>query len=150
MNIKEIIRKAHDNRFLIVATSRQVGKSTVMTAFILWYILFFASKTVAMLANKGEIAREILGRVHLSYQNLPKWLQQGVVVWNKGSIELENGSRVIAAATSSDAIRGYAINMLFLDEMAFVEQWGHSSPQSCRQFHHRKSRVLSWSRHRTI
>ena len=120
---KEIIRKAHDNRFLIVATSRQVGKSTVMTAFILWYILFFASKTVAMLANKGEIAREILGRVHLSYQNLPKWLQQGVVVWNKGSIELENGSKVLAAATSSDAIRGYAINMLFLDEMAFVEQW---------------------------
>ena len=97
--------------------------STTTCAFILWYILFNESKTVALLANKGETAREILGKIQLAYQHLPKWLQQGVVEWNKGSFELENGSRVIAAATSSDSIRGYSINLLFIDEAAFVENF---------------------------
>lgn len=120
---KEMIQTAADNRFTIIATARQVGKSTTMTAYILWYILFSQDKTVALLANKGETAREILGRVHTSYQNLPKWMQQGVVSWNKGSIHLENGSRIIAAATSSSAIRGYSINMIMLDECAFIEGW---------------------------
>ncbi|MGZ4849964.1 MAG: terminase large subunit domain-containing protein, partial [Candidatus Bathyarchaeia archaeon] len=78
---------------------------------------------IALLANKGETAREILGKVQLAYQHLPKWLQQGVKEWNKGNMVLENNSRVIAAATSSDAIRGYSINMLFLDEAAFIENW---------------------------
>ena len=76
-----------------------------------------------MLANKGDTAREILGRIQLAYQHLPKWLQQGVVEWNKGSFVLENNSRVLAAATSSDAIRGYSINLLFIDEAAFIENW---------------------------
>jgi hypothetical protein len=97
--------------------------TTVTCAFILWYIIFHAEKTVALLANKGETAREILGRVQLAYQHLPKWLQQGVKEWNKGSFELENNSRVIAAATASDAIRGYSINLLFIDEAAFIENW---------------------------
>jgi len=122
---KDMIKTAHENRFTIVATARQVGKSTTMVAYILWYVLFSPEKTVALLANKGETAREILGRVHTAYQNLPKYIQQGVVAWNKGSIHLENGSRIIAAATSSDAIRGYSINLLFLDETAFIEQWEH-------------------------
>lgn len=120
---REMILSAVYNRYTILATARQVGKSTTMVAFLLWYVLFSADKTVALLANKGETAREILGRVHTSYQNLPKWLQQGVFGWNKGSIHLENGSRIIAAATSSSAIRGYAINVLMLDEAAFIEGW---------------------------
>jgi hypothetical protein len=112
-----------DNRFNIIATARQAGKSTVTCAFVMWYIIFHAEKTVALLANKGETAREILGRIQLAYQHLPKWLQQGVKEWNKGSMELENNSRVLAAATSSDNIRGYSINLLFIDEAAFIENW---------------------------
>jgi len=120
---KDMIRSMQDNRFNIIATARQAGKSTVTCAFVLWYIIFHGEKTVALLANKGETAREILGRIQLAYQHLPRWLQQGVKEWNKGSMELENNSRVIAAATSSDAIRGYSINLLFIDEAAFIENW---------------------------
>lgn len=97
--------------------------STTTCAFILWYIIFNPEKTVALLANKGDTAREILGKIQLAYQHLPKWLQQGVKEWNKGSFELENNSRVIASATSSDNIRGYTINLLFIDEAAFIENW---------------------------
>jgi hypothetical protein len=120
---KEMLQSMADNRFNIIATARQAGKSTVTCAFVLWYIIFHAEKTVALLANKGETAREILGRIQLAYQHLPRWLQQGVKEWNKGSMELENNSRVLAAATSSDNIRGYSINLLFIDEAAFIENW---------------------------
>jgi hypothetical protein len=120
---KEMLKSMQENRFNIIATARQAGKSTVTCAFVLWYIIFHGEKTVALLANKGETAREILGRIQLAYQHLPRWLQQGVKEWNKGSMELENNSRVIAAATSSDAIRGYSINLLFIDEAAFIENW---------------------------
>ena len=120
---KEMLRSFANNRFNIVTTARQAGKSTTTCAFILWYVIFHKDKTVALLANKGDTAREILGRVQLAYQYLPKWLQQGMKEWNKGSFVLENNSRVIAAATSTDAIRGYSINMLFIDEAAFIENW---------------------------
>ena len=120
---KKMLKSFADNRFNIITTARQAGKSTTTCAFILWYILFNPEKTVALLANKGDTAREILGRIQLAYQHLPKWLQQGVKEWNKGSFVLENNSRVIAAATSSDAIRGYSINLLFIDEAAFIENW---------------------------
>jgi hypothetical protein len=120
---KEMLYNFSNNRFNIVTTARQAGKSTTTCAFVLWYIIFHADKTVALLANKGDTAREILGRVQLAYQHLPRWLQQGVVEWNKGSFVLENQSRVIAAATSSDAIRGYSINLLFIDEAAFIDNW---------------------------
>ena len=120
---KEMLQSMAENRFNIIATARQAGKSTVTCAFVLWYIIFHAEKTVALLANKGETAREILGRIQLAYQHLPRWLQQGVKEWNKGSMELENNSRVLAAATSSDNIRGYSINLLFIDEAAFIENW---------------------------
>ena len=120
---KEMLQSMAENRFNIIATARQAGKSTVTCAFVMWYIIFHAEKTVALLANKGETAREILGRIQLAYQHLPRWLQQGVKEWNKGSMELENNSRVIAAATSSDNIRGYSINLLFIDEAAFIENW---------------------------
>lgn len=120
---RDMIQSFVENRYTIVTTARQAGKSTTTCGFILWYIIFHADKTVALLANKGETAREILGRVQLAYQHLPKWLQQGVKEWNKGSFELENNSRVIAAATSASAIRGYTINLLFIDEAAHIENW---------------------------
>lgn len=120
---KEIIQKTRDNRNTIVVTSRQAGKTTTAAAIILHYILFNSDKLVALLANKGDAAREILERIKLSYESLPQWLQQGIVTWNKGSITLENGSKVIAAATSSSAIRGKSVSFLYIDEAAFVERW---------------------------
>ena len=120
---KEMVRSFRDNRFNIITTARQAGKSTTTCGFILWYIIFNSEKTVALLANKGETAREILSRIQLAYQHLPIWLQQGVKEWNKGSFELENHSRVIASATSASAIRGFTINLLFIDEAAFIENW---------------------------
>jgi hypothetical protein len=120
---KQMVKSMAENRMSIIATARQAGKSTTTCGFILWYIIFNKEKTVALLANKGDTAREILSRVQLAYQYLPKWLQQGIVEWNKGSVLLENGSRVLAGSTSSDNIRGYTINMLFIDEAAFIEGW---------------------------
>jgi hypothetical protein len=119
----EMIGSMWKNRNTIITTARQIGKSTVTCAFIVWYIIFHSNKSVALLANKGDTAREIMGKVHLAYENLPKWLQQGVVNANKGSLELENGSRCLATATSGSAIRGYSVNLLFIDEAAFVEDW---------------------------
>jgi hypothetical protein len=119
----EMLNKFEDNNRAIVTTARQVGKSTTTMAYLLWYILFNADKTLGILANKGDIAREILGRVRLAYQHLPKWLQQGVVEWNKGMIELENNSKIIATSTSKDAARGFSFSMLFIDECAHVEGW---------------------------
>jgi hypothetical protein len=120
---ENMIKSFVEERNTVVTTARQAGKSTTTVAFILWFILFQEDKTVALLANKGETAREILGRIQLAYQHLPKWLQQGIREWNKGSFELENNSRVIAAATSASAIRGYTINLLFIDEAAHIDNW---------------------------
>ena len=117
---QEMIRKFTDNRFVICKMPRQTGKSTTIIAFLLHYILFNESVNIAVLANKGAVARELLSRLQLAYEHLPKWLQQGVVVWNKGNIEVENGSKVIAAATSSSAVRGSSFNIIFLDEFAHV------------------------------
>lgn len=100
--------------------ARQMGKSTIMAAIMCHYIIFNDNKTCAILANKAATAREILQRVQLAYEHLPKWLQHGVLEWNKGSFLLENGSRVLAASTSSSAIRGFSINFLALDEFAFI------------------------------
>tara|TARA_R100000742_G_C4279034_1_gene102722 strand:- start:3520 stop:4920 length:1401 start_codon:yes stop_codon:yes gene_type:complete len=99
---------------------RQSGKSTTLVSYILYYVLFNSNMNVAILANKASTARDILGRLQLAYENLPKWLQQGVMSWNKGSLDLENGSRVVASSTSSSAVRGGSYNMIFLDEFAFV------------------------------
>ncbi len=120
---KEMVKSFANNRNTIVTTARQAGKSTTTCAFILWYILFNKEVKVALLANKGDTAREILGRIQLAYQHLPKWLQQGIVEWNKGSLELENNSKVIASATSASGIRGHSINLLFIDEAAFIDNW---------------------------
>jgi hypothetical protein len=119
----QILNVVKDNRYTIVATARQAGKTTSIVGVILHYIIFNPEKTVALLANKGDTAREILSRIQLAYQHLPKWLQQGIIEWNKGSFVLENNSRVIASSTSSDSIRGFSINLLFIDEAAFIENW---------------------------
>lgn len=120
---KEIIQKTTKNRRVCVVTSRQAGKTTTAVCLILHYILFNDHKLVALLANKGDAAREILDRIKTAYEALPKWLQQGVIEWNKGSVEFENGSKIIAAATSSSAIRGKSVSFLYIDETAFVENW---------------------------
>jgi hypothetical protein len=120
---KEIVDKFANNRRTVVVTSRQAGKTTTAVCVILHYVLFNDHKTVALLANKGDAAREILDRIKVAYEALPKWLQQGVVEWNKGSVEFENGCKIIASATSSSAIRGKSISLLYIDETAFVENW---------------------------
>ena len=119
---EDIVNTIHDNRFTICKLPRQSGKSTTLVSYVLHYVLFNPNMNVAILANKAATARDILGRLQLAYENLPKWLQQGVVSWNKGSVDLENGSRVVASSTSSSAVRGGSYNMLFLDEFAFVPQ----------------------------
>lgn len=120
---KEIMHKIANHRRVAVNTSRQAGKTTTAVAVILHYILFNDHKTVALLANKGDAAREILDRIKIAYEALPDWLQQGVVEFNKGSAEFENGSKIIAAATSSSSIRGKSVSFLYIDETAFVENW---------------------------
>ena len=115
-----MVNKFHDNRFNIAKLPRQSGKSTVVTAYLLWYVLFNDNVNVAILANKAATAREMLQRLQLSYENLPNWMQQGVVNWNRGSLELENGSKIMAASTSASAVRGMSFNIIFLDEFAFI------------------------------
>ena len=117
---EDMINKIHDNRFIIAKLPRQSGKTTTVTSYLLHYILFNQSMNVAILANKQSTAKDILARLKLAYEYLPTWLQQGIKEWNKYSIALENGSRVIAAATSSSAIRGGSYNFLVLDEYAHV------------------------------
>lgn len=109
----------HNNRKVILMEGRQQGKTTTSAAYILWYTLF-SQKTVAILANKAAAAREVLYRYQTMYEHLPKWLQQGVTTWNKGDIELENGSIVFTAATSASGIRGKSVNMLYVDEAAII------------------------------
>lgn len=117
---RQAIKDINDNRRVIVKAGRQVGKTTMVVGYILWYILFNEDKFVAILANKAPTAREILNRIKIAYEALPLWLQQGVRTWNKGDIELENNCRVMATSTASSAIRGYSISLLYLDEFAFV------------------------------
>jgi len=117
---KDMVRTFHDNRFTICKLPRQSGKSTTIIAYLLHYVLFNENVNIAILANKSSTARDILGRLQLGYENLPKWLQQGVLSWNKGSLDLENGSSILAASTSASAIRGGSYNIIFLDEFAYV------------------------------
>ena len=117
---EELIRKFHLNRFNIAKLPRQTGKSTTVVSYLLHYILFNDNVNVGILANKASTSRDLLARLATAYENLPKWIQQGVVVWNKGNIELENGSKILAASTSASAVRGMSFNIIFLDEFAFV------------------------------
>jgi len=117
---RNMVDTFHDNRFTICKLPRQSGKSTIIVSYLLHYVLFNDNVNVAILANKSSTARDLLGRLQLAYEYLPKWMQQGVLNWNKGSLELENGSRIVAASTSSSAVRGSTFNIIFLDEFAYV------------------------------
>ena len=117
---KKLIRNFHNNRFNICKMPRQTGKSTTCVSYLLHYVIFNDNVNVAILANKASTARDLLGRLQLAYENLPKWMQQGIIAWNKGSMELENGSKVLAASTSASAVRGGSYNIIFLDEFAFI------------------------------
>ena len=117
---RKMVDTFHDNRFTICKLPRQSGKSTIIISYLLHYVLFNDNVNVAILANKSSTARDLLGRLQLAYEHLPKWMQQGVINWNKGSLELENGSKIVAASTSSSAVRGSTFNIIFLDEFAYV------------------------------
>jgi hypothetical protein len=117
---EKLINNFHTNRFNICKMPRQTGKSTTVVSYLLHYLIFNDSVNIGILANKAATARELLSRLATAYENLPKWMQQGVISWNKGNIELENGSKILAASTSASAVRGMSFNILFLDEFAFV------------------------------
>jgi hypothetical protein len=117
---EKLINNFHNNRFNICKMPRQTGKSTTVVSYLLHYAVFNDSVNIGILANKAATARELLGRLQTAYENLPKWMQQGIIAWNKGSLELENGSKILAASTSASAVRGMSFNILFLDEFAFV------------------------------
>ena len=118
---EKLINNFHENRFNICKMPRQTGKSTTVVSYLLHYAVFNDSVNIGILANKAATARELLGRLQTAYENLPKWMQQGIISWNKGSLELENGSKILAElSTSASAVRGMSFNILFLDEFAFV------------------------------
>ena len=125
---RQMVIDFKEERFNICKLPRQVGKSTTSVAFILWFVLFNPGKTVGILANKGELAWELLGRLQLAYESLPFWLQQGCITFNTKSMELENGSRILATTSSGSAARGMSFSLLFLDEFAFVP------PQDAEEF----------------
>ena len=117
---QNLVESFHNNRFTICKLPRQSGKSVTVTAYLIHQALFRDNINIAILANKRETSFELMQKLQTSYENLPKWLQQGVLAWNKGSIELENGSRISASSTSSSAVRGFSYNIVMLDEFAFV------------------------------
>jgi len=117
---EKLIKNFHDNRFNICKMPRQTGKSTTCVSYLLHYAVFNDNVNIAILANKASTARDLLGRLQLAYENLPKWMQQGIISWNRGSLELENGSKILAASTSASAVRGGSYNVIFLDEFAFI------------------------------
>ena len=117
---KTKIKLIHDNRKVILMEGRQQGKTTSAAAYILWYTLFQDNKSVAVLANKSATAREIMSRYQLMFEYLPPWMQQGIKTWNKGDIELENGSIVFTSATTAAGIRGKSVNLLYIDEAAII------------------------------
>ena len=118
---EKLIKNFHNNRFNICKMPRQTGKSTTVVSYLLHYAIFNDNVNIAILANKASTARDLLSRLQTAYENLPKWLQQGILAWNKGSMELENGSKILAASTSASAVRGGSYNIIFLDEFAFVQ-----------------------------
>lgn len=109
-----------EHLFLCGNTFIPTHNSTIVVSYLLYYAIFNPNVNIAILANKASTARDLLDRLQTAYENLPKWLQQGVLIWNKASLELDNGSKIIAASTSASAVRGGSYNIIFLDEFAFV------------------------------
>lgn len=110
----------NDHLFLCGDTFIPTHNSTTVVAYLLHYVIFNSSVNIGILANKAATSKELLGRLQIAYENLPKWMQHGIKSWNKASLELENGSKILAASTSSSAVRGMTFNIIFLDEFAFV------------------------------
>lgn len=119
---KEMIKNFHENRYCICLLPRQAGKTTAVASYLLWFNLFNPDKTTVLLANKGETSREILGRITLSLENIPSFLQCGVKTLNKGNIDFANKSRIIARSTSNSSVRGISASLIYIDEMAFIER----------------------------
>ena len=117
---EDMVRTFHENRFTIAKMPRQVGKTTTTVGYMLWSALFNEEFVIGILANKLQLAQDILAKIQKAYEYLPMWLQQGIINWNKRSIELENGSKIYAYATSAAGVRGGSYNLIFLDEFAFV------------------------------
>lgn len=119
----DLVKSMAYNKYTLACCSRQSGKTTAYVGFCLWFILFHEQKAIGLMANKGETARSILGRIQLAFENLPNWLQHGVVEYNKGKFVLENGSKIVASSTSSSTARGESYAIVILDETAFIERW---------------------------
>ena len=117
---REKVEVIMNNRKVTLMEGRQQGKTITSAACILHYTIFNLNKTVAILANKSTAAREVLSRYQIMYENLPLWMQQGIKTWNKGDVELENGSKVFTSATSTSGIRGKSVNWLYIDEAAII------------------------------
>lgn len=120
---EKMIRAYQDNRYTVVLSARQTGKSVTSAAYLLWYAMFNFDKTVLIAANKNANAMEMILRIRFAYENLPFWIKPGVKDdgWNKHEIGFDNDSRIVSTATSEDSGRGMAISLLFLDEFAFVK-----------------------------
>ena len=117
---EKAIQRFMKYRFNINKWSRQVGKSTIVRGFILWWGIFHKDQLIAMIGNKLSLAKEQMQQLRDSYSRLPTWLQPGVKLWNKTSIQFSNNSRIIVSSSSPDNIRGFSINLLYLDEFAFL------------------------------
>jgi hypothetical protein len=118
---KRVIRKMRDNRFFILLASRQIGKSTIMTIYMLWYACFMNDQRILLVANKEATAIEIFQRVRMAFEELPIWLKPGVKEYGKTSMTLDNGSRIGITTTTGTAARGQSVNLLIIDECAFIE-----------------------------
>lgn len=119
--VKVICAKIPEKNNRIIMMGRQTGKTTIATLYILWYALFHKSKCIAVLANKASQAEEILLRIKNAYTELPMWLQQGLVKWNNGEITMENKTKIFCGASSSSSVRGKSIDLLLVDEFAFID-----------------------------
>ena len=118
---KRSLRKMRDNRFFILLASRQIGKTTMMTIYTLWHACFNSDQRMLIVANKEGTAKEIFSRIRMAYEELPNWIKPGVSEYGKESLKFTNGSTIGISTTTGTAARGQAINVLVLDELAFIE-----------------------------
>lgn len=131
---KEMITNFRSHQNNIMLTARQMGKTTVAAAYILWFAMFHPNQTILLLGNILSAAMETMSRIRYAYEECPDYIRDGVKEYNKGSIVFENNSRIIARATTPNAARGLAVNLLYLDEFAFVQEniqeefWAAVSP----------------------
>lgn len=116
----DYLESIHNNRKVVAMFPRQAGKTMTTAGYLLWYSVFNSNKNIAIMANKAKTSREILSRYQGMFEHLPIWMQQGVVSWNRGDVELENGSKVFTGATTKDGIRGQSCNILYIDECAII------------------------------